>query len=94
MEHKANFVTSIPAAIEELKAWLADPSDRYPYLMETLRRLVALPRFEDKLPEEGVLEVKVYSFSFRKGVPYDPSGNGGGYVFDCRAIHNPGRYEP
>ena len=94
VEHKVNFVTSIPAAIEELKAWLADPSDRYPYLMETLRRLVALPRFEDNLPEEGVLEVKVYSFSFRKGVPYDSSGNGGGYVFDCRAIHNPGRYEP
>ena len=94
IEHKANFVTSIPAAIAELKAWLAAPSDRYPYLMQTLERLVALPRFEDETPEDGVLEVKVYSFSFKKGVPYDPSGNGGGYVFDCRSIHNPGRYEP
>lgn len=94
VEHKANFVTSIPAAISELKAWLTDPSDRYPYLMETLNRLTALPRFAEKAPEEGVLEVKVYSFSFKKGVPYDPSGNGGGYVFDCRSIHNPGRYEP
>ena len=94
VEHKANFVTSIPAAISELKAWLAESSDRYPYLMETLRRLVALPRFEENSSEDGVLEVKVYSFSFKKGVPYDPSGNGGGYVFDCRSIHNPGRYEP
>ena len=94
VEHKANFVTSIPAAISELKAWLTDPSDRYPYLMETLNRLTALPRFAEEAPKEGVLEVKVYSFSFKKGVPYDPSGNGGGYVFDCRSIHNPGRYEP
>ena len=94
VEHKANFVTSIPAAISELKAWLTDPSDRYPYLMETLNRLTALPRFAEDSQEEGVLEVKVYSFSFKKGVPYDPSGNGGGYVFDCRSIHNPGRYEP
>ena len=94
IEHKANFVTSIPAAIAELKEWLTVPSDRYLYLMHTLERLVALPRFEEDAPEDGVLEVKVYSFSFKKGVPYDPSGNGGGYVFDCRSIHNPGRYEP
>ena len=94
IEHKANFVTSIPAAIAELKEWLTDPSDRYLYLMHTLERLVALPRFEEEAPEDGVLEVKVYSFSFKKGVPRDPSGNGGGYVFDCRSIHNPGRYEP
>ena len=93
VEHKANFVTSIPAAIAELKAWLTDPSERYPYLMQTLDRLVSLPRFAEQASEDGVLEVKVYSFSFKKGVPHDPSGNGGGYVFDCRSIHNPGRYE-
>ena len=93
-EHKANFVTSIPAAIESLKTLISDGFESYPYLVETLRAMAELPRFAGTSHEDGKLEVKVYSFSFKKGVPYDSSGNGGGYVFDCRSIHNPGRYEP
>lgn len=94
IEQKANFVVGIPAAITALKETLDAPFEEYPYLMEVLQTIASLPKFEPADIAGGVLEVKVCSFSFKKGVPQDMSGNGGGYVFDCRSIHNPGRYAP
>lgn len=94
VEQKANFVTVIPAAVTSVGEMAAEGFDDYPYLTETLRRMAEIVRFKDNVRSAGRLEVRVQSFSFKKGIPYDPSGNGGGYVFDCRSIHNPGRYEP
>ena len=93
VENKAQFVVCIPQAISDLKELLEELPSDYPYLQEVLLHMTSLPRFAPGI-SDGRLEVKVYSFSYKKGIPQDMSGNGGGYVFDCRSIHNPGRYEP
>ena len=97
-ERKAHFLESIPYAIQNLSVLLQKGYPEYPYLSGVLRQLTQLPVFQEKeVSQHPVsnqhIKVRVYSFSYKKGIPADESGNGGGYVFDCRAIHNPGKYQ-
>ena len=91
-EKKPHFIQSVPFAIRNLRELLYEDYSEYPYLCELLRRLTALKQFSDE-HNKTMLEVKIVSFAYKKGIPNDSSGNGGGYVFDCRALNNPGKYE-
>ena len=92
LERKKAFVESIPAALQQLTVLLEEVKDEFPVLEGLLCETANLPLLMRQDDEE--LTVDVMSFSYRRGIPDDYSGNGGGFVFDCRAIHNPGRYEP
>ncbi|MBQ3622662.1 MAG: phosphotransferase [Bacteroidaceae bacterium] len=91
-ERKKKFVESIPAALSQLQTLFGEMQCDFPVLQNIISKVVELPRFVRE--DTGELVVDVFSFSYHRGIPEDYSGNGGGFVFDCRAIHNPGRYEP
>lgn len=95
-ERKKAFVESIPAALGQLASLLDSLRGRmggeFGYIRSLVGEIAALPMFVRQESKE--LTVDVMSFSYKRGIPDDHSGNGGGFVFDCRAIHNPGRYEP
>ena len=91
-EKKPHFLQSIPYALENLRALMKNNFKEYPYLMKVLREMSELKQFKD-VRLHRPLVVTVYSFSYKKGIPHDVSGNGGGFVFDCRAVNNPGKYE-
>lgn len=91
-ERKEHFLKSIPYVLDNLK-WL-EQNIRLNINIPTLKAIFKEMIISSKLREISTqkLKVTIKSFSFKKGYPYDLSGNGGGFVFDCRAINNPGRY--
>jgi cell fate (sporulation/competence/biofilm development) regulator YlbF (YheA/YmcA/DUF963 family) len=98
-ERKAQFLTSIPQALNNLK-WFLD-NHSLGIMVPEFRRVLNLCVEEEVIQrftpvqadERTPLVIKICSFSYRKGLPEDNSGNGGGFVFDCRGIDNPGRHE-
>lgn len=97
-ERKAQFLTSIPQALKNLK-WFVDNNSlgiAVPEFKKVLQLCIAddvIDRYTPVQADESTpLVVKVSSFSYRKGLPEDSSVHGGGFVFDCRGIDNPGRH--
>ncbi len=94
-ERKSHFLQSVPYAIKNIR-WLLENVElpiSLPSLTDAFRGIVASERLQSLNTKEGCLVVRIFSFSYRGGIPRDEAGHGGGFVFDARGIPNPGREE-
>ncbi len=98
-ERKAHFLASIPLGLQNLKNFLStiDLSKETPVFASILNWMVSdevMNRFTPPIANENTpLQITIHSFSYKKGIPVDPTENGGGFVFDMRGILNPGRFD-
>lgn len=95
-EGKQYFIDSIEMALENLR-WLY-MSNELPIKLPELER--AIKSISATKQEQGVsmkddekLILSLYSFSYKQATPTPFNPHGGGFVFDCRCLPNPGREE-
>jgi aminoglycoside/choline kinase family phosphotransferase len=94
-ERKAHFLQSVPYALKNLR-WLLHHVTlpiALPTLMDAFHSMLASEQLQGLASSVENLTVRIFSFSFHRGLPKDESGNGGGFVFDARSLPNPGREE-
>src|SRR4051794_33854324 len=94
-ERKVHFLQSVPYALKNLR-WLLHNVKlpvALPTLLEAFHSMLASEKLQRLDTDADNLVVRIFSFSFHRGLPKDDTGNGGGFIFDGRSLPNPGREE-
>jgi aminoglycoside/choline kinase family phosphotransferase len=92
-ERKTHFLQSVPYALSNIR-WLLHNVElpvALPTLTDAFKNMVGSEKLQGVASAKGTLRVRIFSFSFHRGLPQDETGNGGGFIFDGRSLPNPGR---